>query len=64
MLKNKLVDGIIQEPTGGAHTDHAKIFRIVKKEIISLLKELSPMDAEERIDLRCEKFCDMGVVKN
>jgi len=64
MLKNKLVDGIIQEPIGGAHTDHAKIFRIVKREIISLLKELSPMDAEKRIELRCEKFCDMGVVKS
>ena len=63
MLKNKLVDGIIQEPSGGAHTDHGKIFRIVKREIIGLLEELSKMEAEERIDLRCEKFCDMGVVK-
>ena len=63
MLKNKLVDGIIQEPSGGAHIDHGKIFRIVKREIIGLLEELSKMEAEERIDLRCEKFCDMGVVK-
>ncbi|HIN39257.1 MAG TPA: acetyl-CoA carboxylase carboxyltransferase subunit alpha [Flavobacteriales bacterium] len=63
MLKNKLVDGIIQEPLGGAHIDHGKIFRIVKREITGLLEELSKMEAEERIDLRCEKFCDMGVVK-
>jgi len=63
MLKNKLVDGIIQEPIGGAHTDQNKMFRIVKKEIQKLLEELSKIDVEKRIDLRCEKFCDMGVIK-
>jgi len=63
MLKNKLVDGIIQEPFGGAHTDQNKMFRIVKKEIQKLLEELSKIDVEKRIDLRCEKFCDMGVIK-
>ncbi len=63
MLQNKLVDGIIQEPIGGAHTDHAKMFRIVKREITERLKELSLMTADDRIDLRCDKFCDMGVVK-
>jgi len=63
MLKNKLVDGIIKEPIGGAHTDHKKMFKIVKKEILSLLPELMSMNADERIDKRCDKFCSMGVVK-
>jgi len=34
MLKNKLIDGIVKEPVGGAHTDHNKTFAIVKKEIL------------------------------
>ena len=63
MLKNKLIDGIIQEPTGGAHTDHKKMFKIVKKEILSLLPELQAMDVDERIEKRCDKFCAMGIVK-
>mgnify|MGYP000064738881 CR=1 FL=1 len=63
MLKNKLVDGIIQEPIGGAHTDHKKMFKIVKKEILSLLPELQAMDVDERIEKRCDKFCAMGIVK-
>ena len=64
MLKNKLVDGIIKEPVGGAHTDHKKMFKIVKKEILSLLQVLQAMDVDERIEQRCDKFCAMGVVKN
>jgi len=63
MLKNKLVDGIIKEPIGGAHIDHAKMFKIVKKEILSLLPHLMSMDVDERIEQRCNKFCEMGVVK-
>lgn len=63
MLKNKLIDGIIQEPIGGAHTDHKKMFKIVKKEILSLLPELQAMDVDERIEKRCDKFCAMGIVK-
>ena len=63
MLKNKLIDGIIQEPIGGAHTDHKKMFKIVKKEILSLLSELQAMDVDERIEKRCDKFCAMGIVK-
>jgi len=64
MLKNKLIDGIIKEPTGGAHTDPDKMFRIVKKEIIHLLADLKKLSAEDRIEQRIAKFCDMGVVKN
>ncbi|MBL4658047.1 MAG: acetyl-CoA carboxylase carboxyltransferase subunit alpha [Flavobacteriales bacterium] len=63
MFKNKLVDGIIKEPVGGAHTDHAKMFKIVKKEILTLLPDLMAQDAEERITKRIDKFCAMGVVK-
>src|SRR5207253_6605604 len=34
MLKNKLIDGIISEPLGGAHTNPEEAFRLVKEEIV------------------------------
>ena len=49
MLKNKLIDGIIKEPMGGAHRDHAGVFESVSKEIQKHLKRLMPMDADTRI---------------
>lgn len=62
MLQNKLIDGIIKEPLGGAHLDPNKMMTTLKKELIKLLDELGTMDAEERIMERIEKFSNMGVV--
>ena len=38
MKKNNLIDGIIKEPEGGAHTFPEEIFKTVKKEIIKQKK--------------------------
>ncbi|WP_439883005.1 acetyl-CoA carboxylase carboxyltransferase subunit alpha [Pontibacter sp. MBLB2868] len=62
MLQNKLIDGIIKEPLGGAHTEPEKMMRLLKKEIVNLLDELEAIDVEERIMQRIEKFSNMGVV--
>ncbi|MBC5991632.1 acetyl-CoA carboxylase carboxyltransferase subunit alpha [Pontibacter cellulosilyticus] len=62
MLQNKLIDGIIKEPLGGAHTEPDKMMRALKKEIIKLLDELEGIDSEDRIMQRIEKFASMGVV--
>ncbi|RYD79314.1 MAG: acetyl-CoA carboxylase carboxyltransferase subunit alpha [Sphingobacteriales bacterium] len=61
MLKQKLIDGIIPEPLGGAHNDPAQAFKTVKSEIKKHLKNLMPLDPEERIMTRIEKFAGMGV---
>jgi acetyl-CoA carboxylase carboxyl transferase subunit alpha len=63
MLSNKLIDGIIKEPLGGAHTDVKKMAEEVKKVILTNFNELSKLTPEERINQRIEKFCAMGVVK-
>ena len=63
MLSNKLINGIIKEPLGGAHTEPEKMFKIVKKEIKEHLSKLTTMTPDERIEKRIEKFCSMGVVK-
>ena len=62
MLQHKLIDGIIKEPLGGAHTEPDKMIRTLKKEIIKLLDELEAIEPEDRIMQRIEKFSDMGVV--
>jgi len=62
MLKNKLIDGIIREPIGGAHANREEIFATVKQVIKDELATLSKMDAKKRMNQRIEKFCSMGVV--
>ena len=64
MLKNKLVDGIIKEPIGGAHAFPEKMYRILKKEIISQIDDLADLDAETLVENRMTKFSKMGVTKN
>ena len=63
MKKNKLIDGIIKEPEGGAHTYPHEIFMTVKKEIIKYTKSLEKKSSEDRIAERIEKFGQMGQVK-
>ena len=62
MLKQKLIDGIIKEPIGGAHTQPEQMFKIVKHEILKHLKELKKETPKELVDKRIDKFCAMGVV--
>ena len=62
MLKNGLIDGIIPEPLGGAHTDHAAIFQTVRDTILKEFKALNKQNADKRIASRIKKFSSMGVV--
>ena len=64
MKKNKLIDGIIKEPCGGAHSDHQATFKKVKTEIKKHIKALSALDSKVLINERIEKFTSMGVVSN
>jgi len=63
MLELKLIDGIIPEPVGGAHRNPEKAAQFVKETILKSLSELSPMNPDERINKRIEKFTSMGVFK-
>jgi acetyl-CoA carboxylase carboxyl transferase subunit alpha len=62
MLKNSLIDGIIKEPLGGAHTFPDEMYKTVKEEVLKNIKSLSKQSAEKRIENRIEKFCAMGVI--
>ena len=63
MLKNKLIDGIIPEPLGGAHTNPEESFRYVKEEILKQLNTLLSISPDQLVKQRIDKFCAMGMVK-
>ena len=55
-----LIDGIIPEPVGGAHWDYNESAQIVKDFLSPVIKELKEISAEERVNMRIEKFGKMG----
>jgi acetyl-CoA carboxylase carboxyl transferase subunit alpha len=61
MLKLKLIDGIIKEPLGGAHTNLQESAVFLKKALMSNLEILKKKSSEERIADRMDKFGSMGV---
>jgi acetyl-CoA carboxylase carboxyl transferase subunit alpha len=59
----KLIDGIVKEPLGGAHTDVKWMAQEVKKLILTTYAELNRLPVTDLISQRTDKFCAMGVVK-
>ena len=60
-FKNKIIDGIVKEPLGGAHSAPEEMAKLLKKHLKKHLKELAGIDPEVRIQQRIEKFDEMGV---
>lgn len=55
-----LVDDVLPEPSGGAHNQPSEMAATLKDYLLKTLAELSPVDAESRIQQRIEKFSRMG----
>lgn len=64
MLKQKLIDGIIAEPLGGAHYDPEEAYKNVKNTILVNIKAFKNFTGEELVQHRQEKFIAMGQFKN
>jgi acetyl-CoA carboxylase carboxyl transferase subunit alpha len=58
-----IVDRVIEEPVGGAHSDPDLSASRVDEAVRQALDELSQLSVEERIDQRYRKFRSMGVVQ-
>jgi acetyl-CoA carboxylase carboxyl transferase subunit alpha len=56
LLQFGVIDGIISEPPGGAHTDYDFIMRQVRDIIRTDLKELMSMPVDEMLEKRYMKF--------
>jgi len=61
MKKLKLIDEIIREPAGGAHSNRNKTFDIVKNKISAHFKELEKLSPKELVKQRMDKYAQMGV---
>jgi acetyl-CoA carboxylase carboxyl transferase subunit alpha len=62
MLEKGLIDGIITEPVGGAHTNVKASINAVKKAILDNYKELSTIKPDKLKAARIDKFVNMGEV--
>ncbi len=61
LKKLGIIDQILPEPTGGAHSDPLKAATILKQVLLENLDELNRLTAPERRQLRYEKFRKIGV---
>jgi acetyl-CoA carboxylase carboxyl transferase subunit alpha len=60
LLGLRLVDEIVPEPEGGAHTDHASAARLLSPVLSRTLDELSALSPEALLQHRYDKFRHMG----
>ncbi len=63
MKKQKLIDDIIIEPLGGAHSDRDNAFKAVEKTIVFAYEELKNLSPEDLVSKRMDKYANMGVYK-
>jgi acetyl-CoA carboxylase carboxyl transferase subunit alpha len=63
MKRLKLIDAIIKEPVGGAHTDREGAFLAVEKQILSAFDELKDLSESDLVTKRMDKYSEMGVYK-
>jgi acetyl-CoA carboxylase carboxyl transferase subunit alpha len=62
LLKLKVIDGVIPEPLGGAHNDHAEAATALKQAVLAAIDELSGLSVEQLLNGRYDKFRKLGEV--
>ena len=62
-VKLKVVDEIVKEPLGGAHSDRKATFKTVRDKILASYEEIKNLSPEELIKNRMEKYANMGDFK-
>jgi acetyl-CoA carboxylase carboxyl transferase subunit alpha len=60
-LELGVIDGIVAEPTGGAHADYKEAARLLKGVLVEALEELDDVPGDELRRRRRAKFRGMGV---
>tara|TARA_B100000029_G_scaffold516620_1_gene631783 strand:- start:1581 stop:2582 length:1002 start_codon:yes stop_codon:yes gene_type:complete len=61
LLEFGVIDEIITEPVGGAHRDHLTTIASAKTSILKALSEIKQQSVNELLELRLEKYSDIGV---
>src|SRR5207344_2413843 len=60
LLGFNVIDEIIREPIGGAHTDHDAAAAFIDQTLMRELAEVSALDVDTRLKQRYDKFRSMG----
>jgi len=55
-----LIDGVVEEPTGGAHRDHQASADAFREKVIGLIGELKALAIKDLLDQRYDKFRSFG----
>ncbi|NUQ80926.1 MAG: acetyl-CoA carboxylase carboxyltransferase subunit alpha [Bacteroidetes bacterium] len=61
LLKQNLIDRIVEEPLGGAHNNPEEAARNLKKALLEELKSLKKLSSAELVSSRIDKYSNMGV---
>lgn len=60
LSQHKLIDDVIPEPLGGAHTNHAEMARTLKERLFTYLDDLRDIRLDQLMERRYGKFRAMG----
>jgi acetyl-CoA carboxylase carboxyl transferase subunit alpha len=60
LLSLGVIDEIVKEPAGGAHSNHQATANAIKSALLKHLKKLIPLSPQKLIQRRFEKFSEMG----
>src|SRR5580700_4966369 len=60
LLKAAIIDEIVPEPVGGAHSDPAAAAQLLDRVLERVLAEVSSLDSETRLQRRYQKFREIG----
>jgi acetyl-CoA carboxylase carboxyl transferase subunit alpha len=58
-----LVDGVLPEPVGGAHSQPEAMAATLKEYVLKTIAELKKINPEKRIEQRIEKFFQYGFLR-
>ncbi len=64
LAKLGLIDGVIQEPRGGAHHSHQESGDALKEVVLKEIAELQALTTEELLEARYEKYRNFGEWKS
>lgn len=60
LIEHKIIDRIVEEPSGGAHRNHKEAADLLKNAVIEEIKSLEKTDPDKFLDLRIKKYGSMG----
>jgi acetyl-CoA carboxylase carboxyl transferase subunit alpha len=60
LLQAAIIDEIVPEPVGGAHSDPAAAARLLDTVLERVLAEITSLDSKTRLELRYQKFREIG----